>query len=220
MLPDLGTSAARGRCRGRKPTARKRLEARPQLQKEFETKAQSIHAIFPQLLKAYSLYLKDVSITSVQDNKVIIVDENTGRLMTGPAVERRPCTRRWRPRKAWKLNAKTQTLATITIQNYFRLYQKLAGMTRHRGNGSPPNFLTFIKLGVAVIPTNRARRAQRTKNDSVYKTKREKYEAALKGNPGYPPAGAANFWSAPSRSRSVELLFADAQEDRHHPFRP
>ena len=111
---------------GRKPIARKRLEAKTKLQQEFEAKAQRIHAI-SQLLKAYCLYQKDVQYV-VQDNKVIIVDENTGRLMTG---------RRWsdglhqavEAKEGVEIERETQTLATITIQNYFRLYHKLAGMT-------------------------------------------------------------------------------------------
>ena len=105
---------------GPEPDPKKRLEAKAKLQSEFETKAQRIHAI-SQLLKAYSLYLKDVQYV-VQDNKVIIVDENTGRLMTG---------RRWsdglhqavEAKEGVEIERETQTLATITIQNYFRLYK-------------------------------------------------------------------------------------------------
>ncbi len=174
MLPDLGTALHEVDA-GPETDARKRLEAKAQLQKEFETKAQSIHAI-SQLLKAYSLYLKDVQYV-VQDNKVIIVDENTGRLMTG---------RRWsdglhqavEAKEGVEIERETQTLATITIQNYFRLYLKLAGMTG-TAETEASEFFDIYKLGVAVIPTNRVV-ARKDKNDSVYKTKREKYEAALK----------------------------------------
>ena len=125
MLPDL-TTALHEIDTGPEPIARKRLEAKTKLQQEFEAKAQRIHAI-SQLLKAYCLYQKDVQYV-VQDNKVIIVDENTGRLMTG---------RRWsdglhqavEAKEGVEIERETQTLATITIQNYFRLYHKLAGMT-------------------------------------------------------------------------------------------
>ncbi len=174
MLPDLGT-ALHEVDTGAEQDARKRLEAKAQLQKEFETKAQRIHSI-AQLLKAYSLYQKDVQYV-VQDNKVIIVDENTGRLMTG---------RRWsdglhqavEAKEGVEIERETQTLATITIQNYFRLYQKLAGMTG-TAETEASEFFDIYKLGVAVIPTNRVI-ARKDANDSVYKTKREKYEAAIK----------------------------------------
>jgi preprotein translocase subunit SecA len=174
MLPDLGT-ALHEIDNGPEPDARKRLEAKAKLQSEFETKAQRIHSI-SQLLKAYSLYIKDVQYV-VQDNKVIIVDENTGRLMTG---------RRWsdglhqavEAKEGVEIERETQTLATITIQNYFRLYQKLAGMTG-TAETEASEFLDIYKLGVAVIPTNRPI-ARKDSNDSVYKTKREKYEAVLK----------------------------------------
>ncbi len=154
---------------------RQRLDLKAGFQKEFEAKAQQIHTI-SQLLKAYSIYLKDVQYV-VQDNKVIIVDENTGRLMTG---------RRWsdglhqavEAKEEVELERETQTLATITIQNYFRLYSKLAGMTG-TAETEAGEFWDIYKLGVLVIPTNRpCLRAD--KNDSVYKTKREKFNAVLK----------------------------------------
>ncbi len=174
MLPDLGT-ALHEVDTGPETDARKRLEAKATLQKEFETKAQRIHSI-AQLLKAYSLYQKDVQYV-VQDNKVIIVDENTGRLMTG---------RRWsdglhqavEAKEGVAIERETQTLATITIQNYFRLYRKLAGMTG-TAETEASEFFDIYKLGVAVAPTNRPVQ-RKDANDSVYKTKREKYEAALK----------------------------------------
>jgi preprotein translocase subunit SecA len=173
MLPDLST-ALHDIDAGPEPDARKRLEAKTKLQQEFETKAQRIHAI-SQLLKAYCLYLKDVQYV-VQDNKVIIVDENTGRLMTG---------RRWsdglhqavEAKEQVEIERETQTLATITIQNYFRLYHKLAGMTG-TAETEASEFFDIYKLGVLVIPTNRTV-ARTDRNDSVYKTKREKYTAVL-----------------------------------------
>ena len=174
MLPDLSTELHEVDV-GAETDARKRLEAKAALQAEFESKAQRIHSI-AQLLKAYSLYIKDVQYV-VQENKVIIVDENTGRLMTG---------RRWsdglhqavEAKEGVEIERETQTLATITIQNYFRLYSKLAGMTG-TAETEASEFLDIYKLGVAVVPTNRPV-ARQDANDSVYKTKREKYEAALK----------------------------------------
>ena len=174
MLPDLPT-ALHGIDNGPEEDARKRLEAKTKLQQEFETKAQRIHAI-SQLLKAYCLYQKDVQYV-VQDNKVIIVDENTGRLMTG---------RRWsdglhqavEAKEQVEIERETQTLATITIQNYFRLYHKLAGMTG-TAETEASEFFDIYKLGVLVIPTNRPV-ARKDANDSVYKTKREKYSAVLR----------------------------------------
>jgi preprotein translocase subunit SecA len=174
MLPDLST-ALHDIDNGPETDARKRLEAKTKLQQDFETKAQRIHAI-GQLLKAYCLYQKDVQYV-VQENKVIIVDENTGRLMTG---------RRWsdglhqavEAKEQVEIERETQTLATITIQNYFRLYQKLAGMTG-TAETEASEFFDIYKLGVLVIPTNRPV-ARKDANDSVYKTRREKYLAALK----------------------------------------
>ena len=174
MLPDL-TTALHDIDVGPETDPRKRIEAKTKMQQEFEAKAQRIHAI-SQLLKAYCLYQKDVQYV-VQDNKVIIVDENTGRLMTG---------RRWSDGLHQAVEAKeqvaiereTQTLATITIQNYFRLYQKLAGMTG-TAETEAQEFFDIYKLGVLVIPTNRPI-ARKDGNDSVYKTRREKYAAALK----------------------------------------
>jgi preprotein translocase subunit SecA len=174
MLPDL-TTALHEIDSGPELDPRKRLEAKANIQKEFESKAQRIHAI-SQLLKAFALYQKDVQYV-VQDNKVIIVDENTGRLMTG---------RRWsdglhqavEAKEGVTIERETQTLATITIQNYFRLYKKLAGMTG-TAETEAQEFFDIYKLGVLVIPTNRPI-ARKDGNDSVYKTKREKYAAAIK----------------------------------------
>src|SRR5256712_5888966 len=173
MLPDL-TTALHEIDVGPETDPRKRLEAKTKLQQEFETKAQRIHAI-SQLLKAYTLYQTDVQYV-VQDNKVIIVDENTGRLMTG---------RRWsdglhqavEAKEGVEVERETQTLATITIQNYFRLYKKLAGMTG-TAETEAQEFYDIYKLGVLVIPTNKPV-ARKDANDSVYKTKREKYSAVL-----------------------------------------
>ncbi|MEI2726084.1 MAG: preprotein translocase subunit SecA [Verrucomicrobiota bacterium] len=173
VLPDLSTEMHDIDV-GPEPDARKRMEAKTKLQADFEAKAQKIHAI-SQLLKAYSLYQKDVEYV-VQENKVIIVDQNTGRLMTG---------RRWsdglhqavEAKEGVEIERETQTLATITIQNYFRLYHKLAGMTG-TAETEAGEFFDIYKLGVLVIPTNRPI-ARKDANDSVYKTKREKFNAVL-----------------------------------------
>src|SRR6187551_737688 len=152
-----------------------RLARKQKIQGEFEVKAQQIHTI-AQLLKAYGLYQKDVQYV-IQENKVIIVDENTGRLMTG---------RRWsdglhqavEAKEGVEIERETQTYATITIQNYFRLYHKLAGMTG-TAETEAGEFFDIYKLGVLVIPTNRPI-ARKDKHDTVYKTKREKFNAVLK----------------------------------------
>ena len=173
VLPDL-TTIFHEIDSGPERDARKRLEMKAKIQAEFEARAQQIHCI-AQLLKAYCLYLKDVQYV-VQENKVIIVDENTGRLMTG---------RRWsdglhqavEAKEGVEIERETQTLATITIQNYFRLYQKLAGMTG-TAETEAQEFYDIYKLGVLVIPTNKPV-ARKDANDSVYKTRREKYSAVL-----------------------------------------
>src|SRR6185436_10690887 len=129
---------------------------------EFQAKAQRIHAI-SQLLKAYCLYQKDVQYI-IEDGKVIIVDENTGRKMTG---------RRWsdglhqavEAKEEVEIERETQTLATITIQNYFRLYHKLAGMTG-TAETEATEFFDIYKLGVRVIPPNKPERRSNA-NDSV-----------------------------------------------------
>ena len=174
MLPDI-TVKIHEIDAGPETDARKRMEAKTKLQQEYEAKAQRIHCI-SQLLKAYSLYFNDIQYV-VQENKVIIVDENTGRLMTG---------RRWsdglhqavEAKEGVEIERETQTLATITIQNYFRLYQKLAGMTG-TAETEASEFWDIYKLGVLVIPTNKPV-ARQDANDSVYKTKREKYDAVLR----------------------------------------
>ena len=174
MLPDLIT-AFHEIDTGPEPDVRKRLEAKTKLQVDFEEKALRIHCI-SQLLKAYCLYQKDVQYV-IQGNKVIIVDENTGRLMTG---------RRWsdglhqavEAKEGVAVEAETQTYATITIQNYFRLYQKLAGMTG-TAETEASEFFDIYKLGVLVIPTNKPVR-RNDAHDTVYKTKREKFNAVLK----------------------------------------
>ena len=174
VLPDL-TVKYHEIDTGPEPDPRKRLEMKTKVQTEFESKAGDIHTI-SQLLKAYSIYVLDVNYV-VENGKVVIVDEHTGRPMYG---------RRWsdglhqavEAKEGVEVERETQTLATITIQNYFRLYKKLAGMTG-TAETEAGEFLDIYKLGVLVIPTNRPV-ARKDSNDSVYKSRREKFSAVLK----------------------------------------
>ncbi|HYK83548.1 MAG TPA: preprotein translocase subunit SecA [Gemmatimonadales bacterium] len=151
-----------------KVTRRRTVEA------EYAQKSETLHIIH-KLLQAHALYEKDVEYV-VQDGKVLIVDEFTGRLMHG---------RRWSEGLHQAVEAKegvtvqeeSQTLATITIQNYFRMYDKLAGMTG-TAETEETEFFQIYRLDVVVIPTNRpVRRVD--KHDLIYKTRREKYNAIM-----------------------------------------
>jgi len=137
-------------------------------------RSERVHNV-DQLLRAYCLYSKDVDYV-VQDNRVYIVDEFTGRVLPG---------RRWsdglhqavEAKEGVEIERETQTLATITIQNYFRMYKKLAGMTG-TAETEADEFHEIYKLDVVVIPTNRpVRRVDH--NDLIYKTQREKYNAII-----------------------------------------
>ncbi|HMP89318.1 MAG TPA: preprotein translocase subunit SecA [Kiritimatiellia bacterium] len=151
-----------------------KFEKRQEIQNSFANRSERIHAV-DQLIRAYSLYERDVQYV-VQDNQVVIVDENTGRLMAG---------RRWsdglhqavEAKEGVKIERETQTLATITIQNYFRLYKKLSGMTG-TAETEADEFHQIYKLDVMVIPTNRPVRRVDC-NDFIYKTQREKYNAII-----------------------------------------
>jgi preprotein translocase subunit SecA len=144
-------------------------------QQHCDAQAERIHNI-SQLLRAYCLFEKDVQYV-IEDNKVVIVDEFTGRKMPG---------RRWsdglhqavEAKEGVQIDRETQTLATITIQNYFRLYQKLAGMTG-TAETEAAEFHDIYKLDVNMIPTNRPVR-RTDHNDRIYKTRREKYSAVIK----------------------------------------
>jgi preprotein translocase subunit SecA len=143
-------------------------------QQHCDAQAERIHNI-SQLLRAYCLFEKDVQYV-IEENKVIIVDEFTGRKMPG---------RRWsdglhqavEAKEGVQIDRETQTLATITIQNYFRLYHKLAGMTG-TAETEANEFHDIYKLDVTVIPTNRPV-ARKDHNDRIYKTRREKYNAVI-----------------------------------------
>ncbi|MFV1995691.1 MAG: preprotein translocase subunit SecA, partial [Verrucomicrobiales bacterium] len=151
-----------------------REKAKDEMQQKLDHQAERMHNI-TQLLRAYCLYEKDVEYV-VHENKVIIVDENTGREMPG---------RRWsdglhqavEAKEGVKIDRETQTLATITIQNYFRMYEKLGGMTG-TAETEAAEFHDIYRLAVRVIPTNRP--VQRTdNNDRIYKTRREKFNAVV-----------------------------------------
>ncbi len=151
-----------------------KVKKKQEFQEAFSVKSERLQNL-SQLLRAYCLFEKDVHYV-VQDNKVLIVDEHTGRILPG---------RRFSDGLHQALEAKenvsiekeTQTLATITIQNYFRMYDKLAGMTG-TAETEATEFHQIYKLDVVVIPTNRPCR-RKDFNDCVYKTKREKFNAIL-----------------------------------------
>ncbi len=173
VLPDLGTEYAEIDA-DPNLTEAERSERKTELQKRLDTQGEKMHSI-SQLLKAYCLYERDVEYV-VTDNKVIIVDENTGREMPG---------RRWSDGLHQAVEAKervhveeeTQTYATITIQNYFRLYSKLAGMTG-TAETEAAEFHDIYKLDVLPIPTN-VPNIRIDHNDQVFKTRREKYNAVI-----------------------------------------
>ncbi|MBN1269242.1 MAG: SEC-C domain-containing protein [Kiritimatiellae bacterium] len=173
VLPDIATAMAE--LDGDQALSREeKFERHQRLQDQFTEKSERIHGV-DQLIRAYSVYERDVEYV-VQDNQVIIVDEFTGRLMPG---------RRWSDGLHQAIEAKegvhiereTQTLATITIQNYFRMYEKLAGMTG-TADTEADEFHHIYGLDVVVIPTNRPVRRVDL-NDYIFKTQREKYNAIL-----------------------------------------
>ena len=185
MLPDLPTQFAE--LDGNSAlTEQQKIAAKSKAQDEMNMQSERIHNI-SQLLRAYCLYEKDVHYI-VDEGKVVIVDENTGRTMPG---------RRWsdglhqavEAKEGVQIDKETQTLATITVQNYFRLYKKLGGMTG-TAETEANEFHDIYKLDVSVIPTNRPC-VRKDGNDLIFKTRREKYnsvvqeigEAHAKGQP-------------------------------------
>ncbi len=173
VLPDVGALFAEIQ-QNNSLSADEKLARRDAIAREYAEKSERLHAI-QQLLKAYTLFEKDVEYI-VQDGKVMIVDEQTGRVLPGrrysdglhQAIE---------AKENVKVEAATQTFATITLQNYFRMYHKLAGMTG-TAETEEKEFYEIYKLEVVVIPTNRP--IQRDdREDLVYKTKREKFNAAI-----------------------------------------
>lgn len=182
VIPDLATELVSiDKSAG---TSEEKLAAKETLMRDFNEKSARIHAI-NQLLKAYALFEKDVDYV-VMDNKVKIVDEQTGRIMDGrrysdglhQAIE---------AKENVKVEAATQTYATVTLQNYFRMYHKLAGMTG-TAETEAGELWEIYELDVMVIPTNRPI-AREDKEDCVYKTKREKYNAVIEEIVGLTQAG-------------------------------
>jgi len=172
ILPDVGTKIAELEKSGL--TEREKLKTKDEILQDYSVKSERVHTL-TQLLKAYTLFEKDVEYVVI-DNKVKIVDEQTGRILEGrrysdglhQAIE---------SKENVKVEATTQTYATITLQNYFRMYHKLAGMTG-TAETEAAELWDIYKLDVVVIPTN-VPCIRIDKEDIVYKTKREKYNAII-----------------------------------------
>jgi preprotein translocase subunit SecA len=155
-------------------TAEEKIARKRELEIDFATTSERLNIVH-QLLKAHALYDRDVNYV-VQDGEVLIVDEFTGRTMPG---------RRWseglhqavEAKEGVRVRGETQTMATITIQNYFRMYEKLAGMTG-TAETEENEFFQIYKLEVSVIPTNKPM-VRDDRHDLVYKTRREKYNAIV-----------------------------------------
>lgn len=172
IIPDMGSELAD--LDKSDLSEAKKTEKRNEIMRDFSIKSERIHTV-NQLLRAYSMFEKDVEYV-VMDNKVKIVDEQTGRILEGrrysdglhQAIE---------AKENVKIEAATQTYATITLQNYFRMYKKLAGMTG-TAETEAGELWDIYKLDVVVIPTNRPI-VRDDREDLVYKTKREKFNAVI-----------------------------------------
>uniref|UniRef100_UPI00355AB2B5 7TMR-DISM family protein n=2 Tax=Marinobacter nauticus TaxID=2743 RepID=UPI00355AB2B5 len=172
VLPDLGVKI--GNIDASEESSEKKAELKEKLYKDFSIKSERIHTM-NQLLKAYSLFEKDVEYVVVE-NKVMIVDEQTGRIMDGrrysdglhQAIE---------AKENVKIEDATQTFATVTLQNYFRMYRKLSGMTG-TAITEAGELWEIYKLDVVEIPTNKPL-LRDDKQDYIYKTTREKYNAVI-----------------------------------------
>ena len=172
ILPDVGSEIAELERSGLSND--EKVMKKSELLRNFSEKSERLHTV-QQLLKAYTLFEKDVDYV-IMDNKIKIVDEQTGRIMEG---------RRWsdglhqavEAKENVRVEAATQTYATITLQNYFRMYHKLAGMTG-TAETEAGEFWDIYKLDVVVIPTNKPI-ARIDAEDLIYKTKREKYNAVI-----------------------------------------
>ena len=172
ILPDMGSKIADLEKSGL--DEREKLKAKDELLQDYSAKSERVHTM-TQLLKAWTLFDKDIEYVVI-DNKVKIVDEQTGRILEGrrysdglhQAIE---------SKENVKVEAATQTYATITLQNYFRMYHKLAGMTG-TAETEAGELWNIYKLDVVVIPTNR-KIVRDDREDIIYKTKREKYNAVI-----------------------------------------
>lgn len=172
ILPDIGSEISE--LEKREIAPEEKLAAKDALLADYAIKSERVHTV-NQLLKAYTMFEKDVEYV-VMDNKIKIVDEQTGRILEGrrysdglhQAIE---------AKESVKVEAATQTFATITLQNYFRMYHKLSGMTG-TAETEAGEFWSIYKLDVVVIPTNRPI-SRKDMDDLIYKTKREKYNAVI-----------------------------------------
>ena len=172
IMPDLSTELKK--IEDKNFEINVEVEEKEKVYKDFSIKSERIHTL-NQLLKAYTLFEKDIEYV-VMDNKVKIVDEQTGRIMDGrrysdglhQAIE---------AKENVKIEDATQTFASVTLQNYFRMYHKLSGMTG-TAITEAGEFWDIYKLDVMEIPTNKPI-ARKDSNDLVYKTKREKYNAVI-----------------------------------------
>lgn len=173
VLPDVGSQIAEIQ-KNTELSAEEKQEKKDALMEDYSLKSERVHTVI-QLLKAYAMFQKDVDYIVI-DNKVRIVDEQTGRIMEG---------RRWsdglhqavEAKENVKVEAATQTFATVTLQNYFRMYHKLAGMTG-TAETEAGEFWSIYKLDVVVIPTNRPV-IRDDQDDLIYKTKKAKYTAVI-----------------------------------------
>jgi preprotein translocase subunit SecA len=172
VLPDVGAALAELKKQGL--SAEENQLKKDEILADFALKSERVHTV-NQLLKAYTMFDKEIDYI-IQDGKIKIVDEQTGRIMEG---------RRWsdglhqavEAKENVKVEAATQTFATITLQNYFRMYHKLAGMTG-TAETEAGEFWSIYKLDVVVIPTNRPI-ARFDNNDLIYKTKKAKFDAVI-----------------------------------------
>ena len=173
QLPDVGAEIAELEKENLTPD--EKAKRKEEIYSNFAIQSDRVHTV-DQLLKAYTLFEKDVDYVLTDDRQVKIVDEQTGRIMEG---------RRWsdglhqavEAKENAKVEAATQTYATITLQNYFRMYKKLAGMTG-TAETEAGEFWNIYKLDVVVNPTNRPI-ARVDMDDMIYKTKREKFKAVI-----------------------------------------
>ena len=172
VLPDVGSEIAT--IEKSDLSDEEKISRKNELMQNYAIKSERVHTV-NQLLKAYTLFEKDVEYVVI-DNKVKIVDEQTGRIMEG---------RRWsdglhqavEAKENVKIEAPTQTYATITLQNYFRMYHKLSGMTG-TAETEAGEFWNIYKLDVVIIPTNKPV-ARIDRDDLIYKTTKEKYNAVI-----------------------------------------
>jgi preprotein translocase subunit SecA len=174
ILPDLGTEVSKFE-NDPSVSEEEKLKRKDALYKKYSESSDRIHTIH-QLLKAYTLFEKDVEYVITEEGKIAIVDEFTGRVLPGrrysdglhQAIE---------AKENVKVERDSQTLATITLQNYFRMYDKLAGMTG-TAETEEGEFFEIYKLDVVVVPTNKPV-VRDDEDDAVYRTKREKYNSVI-----------------------------------------